>query len=108
MSTRNPLLWLRPFSGTGVVAAQITFANGQPAHEAPVILRRVDGAAPYTASASYAQSDVNSDLQLGENFTVDDVVAGYYEVSVGTGRDAVTEEMWVFPGRVNFITLTLP
>lgn len=107
-ATRNPLLWLRPFEGTGVVAARVLSANGQPAFEAPVTLRRVDGSAPYTASTTYANAPLNSDQLWGENFAVDDVVAGYYEVSAGVDRTTSSENLWVFPGRTNFITLTLP
>jgi murein DD-endopeptidase MepM/ murein hydrolase activator NlpD len=108
MSTRNPLLWLRPLDGTGVVAGRVTFANGQSAYDAPITLRRVDGAAPYTASTSYAQSPVNSDLDWGENFALDDVVGGYYEITAGSGQATARQTLWVFPGRVNFVTLVLP
>jgi murein DD-endopeptidase MepM/ murein hydrolase activator NlpD len=108
LSTRNPLLWLRPFDGTGVVAGRVTFANSQPAHEVPITLRRVDGAAPYTAGTSYAQSPVNGDLIGQENFALDDVVAGYYEITAGVGQATTSQTLWVFPGRANLVTLVLP
>lgn len=108
VSTRNPLLWLRPFSADGIVAGLVTFANGQPAHEVPITLSRVDGAAPYTATTSYADAPVNADAALGENFAMDDVLAGYYEITVGTGPDVARQFLWVFPGRTNLVTLALP
>ena len=108
LSTRNPVLWLRPFSEDGIVAALVTFANGQPANEVPVTLRRVDGFAPYTASTSYALAPVNGDLTFGENFAVDDVLAGYYEIIAGDGRNATKQVLWVYPGRTNLVTIALP
>lgn len=108
LSTRNPLLWLRPFPAVGVVAGRVTHANGELAHEVPVTLRRVDGQAPYTATTSYAQAPVNADTDLDENFALDDVEPGYYEVIAGANSATTTQPLWVYPGRVNFITLALP
>lgn len=107
-ATRNPLLWLRPFDGTGVVTGRVTFANGQPAFEVPITLRRVDGPAPYAATTSYAQAPVNGDLTLEENFALDDIPAGYYEITAGVGDATVSQTLWVFPGRTNSVALVLP
>lgn len=108
VSTRNPLLWLRPFEGTGVVAGRVTFASGQPAFEVPITLRRVDGPAPYAATTSYAQAPINRDLTWDETFALDDVPAGYYEIEAGAGAATVSQTLWVFPGRTSFVTLALP
>lgn len=107
-TTRNPLLWLRPFEGLGTVAARITWPDGRPVTEAPVVLRRVDGEAPYTAGATYATGGVNGDDQRQENLVLDDVVPGYYELEAGSGPGSVRQTLWVFPNRTTFLTLTLP
>jgi murein DD-endopeptidase MepM/ murein hydrolase activator NlpD len=104
-ATRNPLLWLAPLPQTGVVAGRVVSPAGELLHEAPVTLRRVDGPAPYTATTSYAQGEPNSDID--ENFAVDDVVPGFYEVEVDTGRRTFTAELWVYPGRVNWVELVV-
>lgn len=108
LSTRNPVLWLRPFEGIGVVAGRVTYANGQPAAEVPITLRRVDGPAPYAATTSYAVAPVNGDLVWQENFALDDVPAGYYEITAGTGATTVSQTLWVFPGRTTLVALVLP
>ena len=42
-----------------------------------------------------------------ENFALDDVVAGYYEVVVRVGEDKYTAETWVYPYRTSFIEIVL-
>lgn len=106
-ATRNPLLWLRPQPQLGVVAGRVVDASGQLLYEAPVTLVRVDAEAPYTATTSYARGEPNSDDVLRENFAVDDVIPGYYQVIVGDGSRRSVTEMWVFPGRVNFVEVVL-
>ncbi len=84
-STRNPLLWLAPLPQTAVVAGRIVGPGGELLYEAPIALIRADATAPYTATTSYALGESNSDSVLRENFVVDDVVPGFYQVVVDTG-----------------------
>ena len=107
-NTRNPLLWLAPLPGTGVVTGRIVGAGGELLHEAPVALQRVDGPAPYTATVSYAAAGPRADGDLGENFVMDDVEPGFYEVVVDTGNRRHTAEVWVYAGRVNWVEVVVP
>ena len=95
--SRNPLLWLYPFPDRAVVAGLIATENGSPARDVPVSLRRIDAPSPYAATTTYYDDSVNSDEQWQENFAFDDVTAGYYELSVGTGKEKIKEEFWVYP-----------
>lgn len=104
-ATRNPLLWLVPLANTGAVIGRVTWPSGELAAEVPVVLRRVDGDAPYTAATSYAAADLNGDDIFGENFALDDVVPGYYQIQAG--EKGPTAEFWVFPGRVTPVDLVL-
>ncbi|MFZ0543820.1 MAG: peptidoglycan DD-metalloendopeptidase family protein [Candidatus Promineifilaceae bacterium] len=106
-STYNPLLWLYPFPDRGVVAGSITYSNGTAAREVPVTLRRIDAPSPYSATTTYADNSLNSDPQWKENFALDDVTAGYYELTVGSGDDEVKVELWVHPYQTSFIEITL-
>jgi murein DD-endopeptidase MepM/ murein hydrolase activator NlpD len=106
-NTRNPLLWLYPFPDFGAVAGRITRANGSLVEEAPVSLRRLDAASRYLATTSYSGTTVNPDDQWQENFAFDDVPAGYYEITVGSGKTKVTQELWVFPYRTNFVEIKI-
>ena len=106
-ATRNPLLWLAPLRGTGVVAGRVVGASGELLHEAPVALQRVDGSAPYTATTSYALTGPNADGALGENFAMDDVEPGFYQVIVDAGGRRHTADLWVYADRVNWIEITV-
>jgi len=107
-ATRNPLLWLRPLGSAGVVAGRVVGPGNGSLHEVPIVLRRVDGPAPFTATTSYAGGDLNADGELDENFALDDVEPGFYEVTVGDSARHATVELWVYPGRVNWVEVVLP
>lgn len=105
-NTRNPLLWLYPFPDYGTVAGRIIRPNGSLVEEAPISLRRIDAPSRYLANTSYAGLTVNPDDHWQENFAIDDVPAGYYEITVGSGKTKVTQELWVFPYRTSFVEIT--
>jgi murein DD-endopeptidase MepM/ murein hydrolase activator NlpD len=105
--TRNPALWLYPFPDYGVVAGRVTRANGSLVEEAPISLRRIDASSRFLATTSYAGSSVNPDDEWNENFALDDVPAGYYEISVAVGSKRFTEELWVFPYRTTFVEIVI-
>ncbi len=106
-STRNPLLWLEPLPQTGVVAGRIVAPDGQILFEAPITLVRADATAPYTATTSYAKGEPNSDPTLGENFALDDVIPGFYQAIVETGSRRFTADVWVYPGRLNWVEVVV-
>ncbi len=106
-STRNPLLWLYPFPQHGVVAGRVVWPDGSLAEGAPVSLNRLDGAAPYNGSTTYSGGTVNPDGHWRENFALDDVIAGYYLVTVRADDERYTAETWVYPYRTSFVEITL-
>jgi murein DD-endopeptidase MepM/ murein hydrolase activator NlpD len=106
-STRNPLLWLYPFPDYGAVAGRVVRGNGSLVEEAPISLRRIDAPARYMATTSYAGNSVNPDDQWQENFALDDVPAGYYEITVAVGSERFTQELWVFAYRTSFVEVEI-
>lgn len=106
-STRNPLLWLYPFPDRGTVAGRVVRPGGQPVPEAPVRLRRIDAPSRYAATTTYAGTSVNPDEGWNENFVLDDVEAGYYEVIVASGQEKFKKEIWVFPYQTTFVEMVL-
>ena len=105
-AARNPLLWLWPFPDRGTVIGRVSWPNGELVAEAPVSLRRVDGPAPYIATTSYA-AGISGDPGWGENFAVDDVPAGYYEITVRSGAEKYTVEAWVFSRQTTYVEIIL-
>ena len=106
-STRNPLLWLYPFPDRGTVVGRVVWPNGRLVSEAPVSLRRIDAPSRYAATTTYADDSVNPDPVWQENFALDDVDAGYYEVVVTQSEDKFTAEVWVFPYRTSFVEIVV-
>ncbi len=106
-STRNPLLWLWPFPDRGTVIGRVTFPDGSLAYEAPVRVVRVDAPSRYAATTTYAQGRTNPDDEWYENFAIDDVEAGYYELIVAVGDEKYTENVWVYPRRTTFVEIEI-
>lgn len=106
-STHNPLLWLYPFPERGTIAGRVTWPDGSLAEGAPVSLNRIDGPSPYYGTTTYSGNTVNTDDHWGENFAIDDVVVGYYQVTVRAGDDKYTIETWVYPYRTSFVELVI-
>ena len=105
--TVNPLLWLYPFPERGTVAGRVVWPDGSPVEAAPVSLNRVDGNSPYYATTTYADGTVKGDPGWNENFAIDDVYAGYYEVIVGVGSEKFEVEVWVYPYQTSFVEIVL-
>ncbi|MEW5987595.1 MAG: peptidoglycan DD-metalloendopeptidase family protein [Chloroflexota bacterium] len=106
-ATRNPLLWLYPFPGRGVAAGRVTWPDGTLAHEVPVSLRRLDAPSAYAATTTYAEGDLNGDDNWQENFALDDVTAGYYELTVGGSNHPIKTTFWVYPYQTSFVEVVL-
>jgi len=105
-STRNPVLWLRPDPGEGVIAGLVLDAQGQPIPEIPVIFYRA--AEPnkwWRQTQTYANDEVNADEQLGENFALAYVPAGDYLVKVKIGEKSYVTPATVEPGGIAFVQI---
>lgn len=106
-NTRNPALWLWPFPERGTIAGRVVFPDGSLAMGAPISARRVDGPSQYLTTTSYADTDVNADEGWGENFILDDVPAGFYEVIVKDGPVKYTAEVWVYERQTSFVEIVV-
>ena len=106
-NTYNPLLWLWPFPDRGTIAGRVVFPDGRLAYEAPVRAVRVDAPSRYAATTTYADEKLNSDDIWQENFVLDDIEAGYYEVIVYAGDEKYKENVWVYPRRTAFVEIVI-
>lgn len=106
-TTYNPRLWLYPFPDYGTVAGRVVRENGSLVEDTTITLDRVDASSRYLATSSYDGDSVNSDAQWDENFVLDDVPMGYYEITVAVGKRKFKEEFYVFPYRTNFVEIVI-
>lgn len=83
--TRNPILWMTPLAGRGVLAGRLSDGKGNLQRGAIVNLYRADPETPLYGIETYSRDDappVNSDDDLGENFAFPDLLPGDYIVRV--------------------------
>ncbi len=107
-ATRNPALWLYPFTEHGTIAGRVTFPNGLLAAGAQVTATRLDGASPYKGTTTYLGQTVNSDNGWNENFVIDDVQAGYYVITVISDNNRYKTEAWVYALQTTFVEIEIP
>lgn len=104
--TRNPVLWLRPEPGQGIIAGQVLDAGGQPIPELPVtFFRAAEPNKWWRQIQTYAAEGVNPDDQLGENFALNYVPAGEYLVKVKVADKSIVQPVVVRPGEIGFVVL---
>ncbi len=111
-ATRNPELWLRPYSGRGTLAGRLLWPDGSYVHGAPLLVRRADDPTLFVNRTiyTYADASVNPDDSWRENWSTPDLEAGPYEVIFRQPeRNLVIQQLiWVFPGETSMVNLTLP
>ncbi|MCL4394277.1 MAG: M23 family metallopeptidase [Chloroflexi bacterium] len=105
--TLNPMLWLSPLPGRGVLAGRYVDREGNLVRGAIVdFFRSQEPTKLYRETETYGadeQPSVNSDDGLGENFVIGDLPAGDYIVRVvGT---AFTARVTVAAGRLSFVAV---
>jgi murein DD-endopeptidase MepM/ murein hydrolase activator NlpD len=83
-NTRNPELWIAPYSGWGVLAGQLLDENGAYIHSAPIEIYDSRGRYIYTVN-TYGTRVANPDDLWRENFAISDLPAGQYTLRVALG-----------------------
>jgi murein DD-endopeptidase MepM/ murein hydrolase activator NlpD len=103
--TRNPELWIRPFQTFGTLAGRVTDADGNMLYE---VTLRVQSSDISRYAFSYADDTVNPDSTFGENFTLGDLPANYYTVTVSdNGRVRFQRMIYVYPNRTTWLDVQL-
>jgi murein DD-endopeptidase MepM/ murein hydrolase activator NlpD len=106
-ATRNPDLWIYPFQTFGTLAGRVTDSAGNLLYDATVQVRATTSRV-YRYSFTYADNSVNGDDVFRENFTLGDLPANYYEVSVNDGqRVRFLKIIYVYPGRTTWLDIVL-
>jgi murein DD-endopeptidase MepM/ murein hydrolase activator NlpD len=105
-STRNPVLWLRPEPGQGVIAGLLVDGQGQPLPETPItFFRAAEPNKWWRQIQTYANREVNPDDELGENFALGYVPAGEYLVKAKVGEESYVQPVTVKAGDIAFVLL---
>lgn len=105
-SVRNPVLWIAPYVGSGVIAGKIAFPGGSPVNDATIVLIDRSNGRIIQRTTSYAGFGVLSDDYWQENFVLSDIPAGPYLVTSRYDNITWSGEVEVVPGTVNWVDLT--
>ncbi len=103
--TRNPVLWMTPLAGRGTLVGRYADARGNQFHGALVDIYRADGSL-LLETETYGHDKwppVNSDDEIGENFSVGDIPVGDYTVRIN-GQPLV-QRVTVVEGKLSFVEL---
>ncbi|MDL1900776.1 hypothetical protein FBR02_08405 [Anaerolineae bacterium CFX9] len=108
-STYNPVLWMVPYVGTGVIAGRVLDRSGNLALDTDVTVREFARGLVTDTTTTYifqgSVIDVNSDPIWQENFVVGDVPVGRYEVIATIGGERVSQFVTVVEGTTAFVEL---
>lgn len=108
-STYNPILWMVPYVGHGVIAGRVVDERGNNIMDADITIRNFATGAIHTTTTSYVYQnngfDVNPDPTWNENFAVADVPIGRYNVIAVVNGERVVQQVTVLEGTTAFVEL---
>jgi murein DD-endopeptidase MepM/ murein hydrolase activator NlpD len=110
-ATYNPVLWMVPYVGHGVIAGRIVGRDGEYMQDVGITLRNWSNGLVEDSTTSYVfldtPSDVNPDPIWEENFTFADVPIGRYEVIATVDGRRLSKIIDVQEGTTTLVELTL-
>ncbi|HSH03025.1 MAG TPA: peptidoglycan DD-metalloendopeptidase family protein [Anaerolineae bacterium] len=104
-ASRNPALWIAPYSGWGTLAGSFTDQRGRYITNATISIRPVGATRPLRTRRTYAYDLVTPDEVWGENFVIPDLPAGRYDITIQSNGRAYDRTIDILPGRTNFIAI---
>jgi murein DD-endopeptidase MepM/ murein hydrolase activator NlpD len=111
-ATYNPILWMVPYVGHGIIAGRVMDASGNYLDDVSITIRNRATGLQHTTTTSYvfqdSVNDVNSDPAWQENFAVPDVPEGRYDVIVTIDGQRVVRQVQVTEGATSFVVLAPP
>lgn len=108
-ATYNPVLWMVPYVGTGVVVGRVVDRDGNLIQDADITVRNRSNGLVQDTTTSYIQLgtgfDVNSDPVWQENFAISDIPVGRYDIIATINEERVIRQVDVIEGTTIFIEL---
>lgn len=106
-ATRNPDLWIAPYRNFGTLAGRVTDSAGNLLYNATVQVRATTSQ-NRRYGFTYPDNSVHGDSIFQENFTIGDLPANYYEVSVNDGQRVRFQKIvYVYPNVTTWINIVL-
>ena len=108
-NTRNPELWIAPYSGWGVLAGRLVTIGGNPVDAASIDIYNATNSLVHTVY-TYGPRVAHPDDAWQENFAISDLPAGDYSLvakisTSSTETETVTGEINIIAGQTNYVIL---
>jgi murein DD-endopeptidase MepM/ murein hydrolase activator NlpD len=108
-STVNPVLWMVPYVGTGVITGRVVDGFGDLLQDQVVTIRDWGTGLVTDATTTYIYQDngsnVNADPIWQENFVVGDLPTGRYEVITQINGERISKIVEVYEGTTTYVDL---
>lgn len=105
-SVRNPILWMAPYVGTGVIAGRVAFADNSTADDASVTLIDLATGKVVDQTTTYGGFGVNGDDHWKENFVFSDIPVGHYLVTSNYNTTTWAGAVDVIPAATDWVEMT--
>ena len=102
---RNPMLWIKPLAGEGVLVGSILNSAGEMVYAQGLTVKSAGRKTWYPEV--YGDPQLGSDADLNENFVLSDLPAGDYTVTYSPYGIPYTKVITIYPGLVTKVTFTL-
>ncbi len=113
--TRNPILWMKPLPGTGILAGAVLDPKGNFVRSVNVTLSLdnenedyVQDTETYGRDSDPTIAPVNSDDSMHENWAMGDIKAGKYLVTASAGGFSYLRHVTVEDGQITFVVFGGP
>lgn len=112
-ATYNPVLWMVPYVGHGIIAGRVVDRNGEFVDDVTVTIRSVETGLLHSATTTTYNFDdtvdeVNPDPVWQENFAITDIPVGRWDVIVTLDGQRLVRQVEVFEGTTAFVELRPP
>ncbi|MBK8026301.1 MAG: M23 family metallopeptidase [Chloroflexi bacterium] len=108
--TYNPVLWMAPYVGSGVIAGRLTDSRGRLLQDSDITIRNWATGLTSDTTTTYilpgTTVDMNQDPVWQENFVVGDLPVGRYEVIATVDGVRVSRTVTVLEGTTTFVELS--
>jgi murein DD-endopeptidase MepM/ murein hydrolase activator NlpD len=103
-ATRNPILWMVPPQGCGVLVGRVMADYGSPLKDYLVSLKNTQTDKTWKVYTYASDATIHSDAYYNENVALGDLPAGVYELNILYAGMNNPVNIQILPGQVTYFT----
>jgi murein DD-endopeptidase MepM/ murein hydrolase activator NlpD len=103
-STRNPVLWMVPPEGYGVLVGRVTADYGSTLKDHLVLVKNIQTEKTWKVYTYASDATIHSDSYYNENVALGDLPAGVYQIDIIFDGMYNLENIQILPGQVTYFS----